>query len=148
MKKICLVLLVALCFCAPVSGEAAVSELGDVCLSLNPDAGYEGMWATIQVGVLAYGPNHFVLNGIMTGALSADVSGPAHGTATLDGENIVISLTNTSIRDINLPNYEVYASELHIVLNGPDFSGRYILIGLHPYQPNGSGGKASLIPCK
>jgi hypothetical protein len=69
------------------SAKAEVQDLGDVCFYL--DDGTLKPPIDSRVGVLRYGADHFVIDGMIS------ATEPAHGTAVINGDKISITL-NTS----------------------------------------------------
>lgn len=105
------VLLITLLLCIS-SAQADVTDLGDLCLSLDRDGSF-GPGSGLRVGILFYGLDHFALNGIIDGQ-------PAYGTVLINSDNAIMSLTASNVAtSVNM--FSVY----HIALDLTTGTGTY-----------------------
>jgi hypothetical protein len=112
IKKILLIsVFTVLFFYNSSPAHAEVSHLGDFCVYQNtPGLLGQPPVFLMELGVLAYGTNHFVLNG--SGAFGLDE--PISGTGDINGNTFVATLIYTLVNSVNT-SFTVS----HLVLNFP-----------------------------
>lgn len=104
-----------------VCSAASVTNLGKFCFLFDP--GSPGQFpANVQVGVLSDGSGHFVINGQIIFATGFIARGPVYGTAYIESNHIVASLTSTSIDPG--PSFTF----LHVVIDMPTLRGTYTVM--------------------
>ena len=124
MKEIVLLMgLIGLCLCSRGTAQAEVSDLGEFCFFMQNDIQFISESGTLQVGILSYGAGHFVVHGESAG--KAIHNGPFHGTAMIEGNNILMSLVSS---ESNLKTFAATGSfsSLHISLDIYKLSGRFV----------------------
>ena len=127
MKRLVLVLVILLFgifLWAALPARAEVKERGEICFDMFPEIVFEGVGGQLQVGVLSFGAGHLVLDGKIIPLISFAPIGRVYGTATLDGDNITVSLTVTP----SVSSQSDTVSFLHIVLNATTKSGTWTAV--------------------
>jgi len=123
MKTICSVLLIiflgAFCEFTLPKAHADVKDLGDLCLTL--DDGGPRPPTGLRLGVLVYGENHIVLTG--------DGIQPEHGTAVLNGNNIIVTLNSSYVSaDSSISLFSV----THLIINSSTLQGTFTIMTFDP----------------
>lgn len=123
-KKILLILalFLGLFCCNSIYAHAAeVSNLGEFRVYLN-DHSFRPPTLVMAVGILYYGNNHYVLNGVVPGPELNNE--PVQGTGMIDGNTFVATLVCSFV---NTTNTSFTVS--HLLLNFPPVDAPNIAIG-------------------
>lgn len=137
-----------------LSTEAEVKDLGEICFIMFPDIIFEGSGGQLQVGVMSFGANHFVLDGRVGPIYVLGPRGHVSGSASLDGDTITMTLTGSDMISQVSPRSGTFSS-LHIVLDAATGSGswtalsfgfKYINTSL-VVTPQVGGGTIHVAPC-
>lgn len=133
--------------------SAEVKDLGEVCFNMSWDDVFEGVGGQLQAGVLSFGNGHFILDGKIVPLIILDPNGHVHGSATLDGNSITMSLALSDAATLTSP-LSGRVSLIHIVLDSTTLSGRWVATGYNfrtaPDATSGElfGGTISIAQCR
>jgi hypothetical protein len=104
--------LMGLLVCGLAEAQTDVTYLGEFCID---SYGFFEPVTVFKVGVLNYGDNHFALNGNW---LNSNPS-PVFGTAMIAGENIIATLTSSSVINDTDASYTV----IYLAVNSTTMAG-------------------------
>jgi hypothetical protein len=128
MKSLSKMLVIILFFAVIILGfsvttRAEVKDMGEFCFEMQPVVSVEGIGGQLRVGVLSFGSGHLILDGTIVPKFSFAPTGHVHGSATLEGNKVTMSLTSSEAAlDINV-SLTGQVAVLHAVIDATTLYG-------------------------
>jgi hypothetical protein len=135
-SSLMIVILVCLFFSLGTEALAEVTYVGEYCFHVTPvvcPIGAPCVPIGLQVGVLSYGDNHYVING------TVNSTSPVYGTGFIQGNIATVSLSNTTATSFNV---------IYIDLDLNTFTGTYTIMPIFPSPSTSQTTSLTGVPCQ